>query len=157
METGDGRRMARILGYAGLVPFYLSALAVILAIDTAFALLALNLLLGYGAVIASFLGAVYWGLALQGSRPAVPLFVRSVLPGLAGWGIVVVFSVQILPAWLLIVLSIALFAALYLQDRRAVRSGLLPGWYGALRGPLTGFVIGAYGISLTRFIYVPVG
>jgi len=43
-------------------------------------------LLGYGAVIISFIGAVHWGIAMQspGSRQNA-LFVYSVMPALFAW------------------------------------------------------------------------
>ena len=79
----DTERTARILGYAGLVPF------VVLALDPlttqVFAPpLARLWLLGYGAVILSFLGGVVWGRSLRRDDAGTAMIV-SVLIALAGW------------------------------------------------------------------------
>jgi hypothetical protein len=43
-------------------------------------------LLGYGVSIASFLGAIHWGLAMRdGSSQAMQQLLWGVLPGLMGW------------------------------------------------------------------------
>ena len=75
------------LGYGGVIPF------VALALNNALGLDVLNIadptvkLLGYGAVIISFIGAVHWGVALQADRSRqTRLFIYSVLPALAAWG-----------------------------------------------------------------------
>ena len=73
------------LGYAGLLPFVAFAAAAWLAPvvyrkQAAFALLA------YGASIASFLGAIHWGLAMR--EPLTPqpsAFVWGVFPSLVAW------------------------------------------------------------------------
>ena len=90
-----------------------------------------------------------WAMAVPGLPPKT--FVFSVLPGLAGWAIVGLFSgpSTFLAAF---VLFIALFGWLYVYDRNAVRDGRAPDWYGALRGPLTGLVIVAFLISIAAVI-----
>jgi hypothetical protein len=78
-------RLAAVLGYAGLLPFVVLAAAVWLCpavyrSQAAFALLA------YGASIASFLGAIHWGLSMRGSLP--PQFgplMWGVFPSLIAW------------------------------------------------------------------------
>ena len=73
------------LGYAGLLPFIALALAACVApvayrAQSAFALLA------YGATIASFLGAIHWGLAMRESLALQPgPFVWGVVPSLVAW------------------------------------------------------------------------
>lgn len=73
------------LGYAGLLPFIALAVAVWFApakyrAQAAFALLA------YGATIASFLGAIHWGLAMRGMLTPQPgPFVWGVFPSLVAW------------------------------------------------------------------------
>jgi len=43
-------------------------------------------LLGYGAAIASFLGAIHWGLAMrEGSVQPMPSLLWGVVPSLLGW------------------------------------------------------------------------
>jgi hypothetical protein len=79
---------ARRMGFGGLIPFVLLALAVWLA-DPAYRAFAGLALLGYGAVIASFLGAIHWGLVMRHSSlnpldsPA-PL-AWGVSPSLVAW------------------------------------------------------------------------
>lgn len=78
---------ARRLGYAGLLPFMGLALATWyfqaeLQLQWAHALLA------YAATIASFLGAIHWGLAMRGSQeadPSLSLFLWGVTPCLCAW------------------------------------------------------------------------
>ena len=52
------------LGYGGLIPFVALALAVWL-LDPADRARSLSALLGYGATILSFLGAIHWGLVMR--------------------------------------------------------------------------------------------
>jgi hypothetical protein len=76
---------AQRMGYAGLLPFVLLAMGTWVADPghRAFAGLALA---GYGAVIASFLGAIHWGLVMRdASRQSLTLLGWGVLPSLMGW------------------------------------------------------------------------
>lgn len=81
--------MAQILGYAGALPFTVGALFV--AFDLTIAGFdPFRLLVGYGAVILSFLGGLQWGRvaavgALQTDQPASLWLVWSVVPSLLGW------------------------------------------------------------------------
>ncbi len=147
MAADDGQRLARYLGFAGLIPFYATAIGAVLADDALLANLLLQTLLIYAAVIASFLGAVHWGLAMAMPEPPGRIFALSVVPGLLGWAIVGVLSgPETMGAAL--VLFAALFAWLYSYDRKAVARGDAPPWYGTLRGPLTALVIVALLIGL---------
>ena len=72
------------LGYGGLLPFGLLALAVCWPAGEGrdfygFALLA------YGATIASFLGAIHWGLAMRSGAPERMAYLWSVAPSLVAW------------------------------------------------------------------------
>lgn len=78
-------RWAARLGYAGLLPFVALALAAWLA-PPAYRAQAAHALLAYGATIASFLGAIHWGLAMR--EPLTPQpgpFVWGVFPSLVAW------------------------------------------------------------------------
>ena len=77
---------ARHLGFGGLVPFVGLAAALWLAGPGDHRQFASMALLGYGATIASFLGAIHWGLVMQEgpARPMTPL-VWGVVPSLLGW------------------------------------------------------------------------
>jgi hypothetical protein len=111
--------LARRLGYAGLVPFVLLAVLLWTVRADAQGPVALALV-GYGAVIASFLGGVHWGLA--GQLPAQDAkwhYVWGVLPSLLGWVAVV------LPATAGLALAGLTLLACYLVD---VRSYPPVGW-----------------------------
>jgi hypothetical protein len=77
-------RLATGLGYAGLLPFVALAAAAWL-VPAAYRTQAAFALLAYGAAIASFLGAIHWGLAMRGPlTPPGPL-VWGVFPSLVAW------------------------------------------------------------------------
>jgi hypothetical protein len=76
---------AQRLGYAGLLPFVGLAMATWAAEpgQRAFAGLALA---GYGAVIASFLGAIHWGLVMRDApKQSLALLAWGVMPSLMAW------------------------------------------------------------------------
>ena len=79
---------ARRLGSGGLIPF-LGLAAALWAGWPADWPPASTALLGYGATIASFLGAIHWGLVMRGEREAsaqhVPSLLWGVVPSLLGW------------------------------------------------------------------------
>lgn len=126
-----------LLGAAGLIPFVgLAALARLGPGPQAWlggapprAALAL-----YGAVIASFLGGIRWGVAVRdaGGRGATGLdYVLSVVPSLLAW------AALALPApWDLRGLS-ALVLVWGLVDQDLVRRGLAARWFGRLRVALS--------------------
>ena len=94
---------ARCLGFGGLVPFVVLATAVWLAplASRPFAALAL---MGYGATICSFQGAMHWGLAMRdGSSARVSSFLWGVMPSLLGW---VALLLAPVPGLLLIVATL---------------------------------------------------
>lgn len=75
---------ARGLGYGGLIPFLFLGAANLLALRTPFAPPS-ALLIGYGAVILSFVGALHWGAQLTASQPEARRLIWSVLPALLAW------------------------------------------------------------------------
>ena len=130
------------LGGAGALPFIALAVAAWLPATAhgdrlSFALIA------YGAVILSFLGGVRWGLAIAGYGAGAgdgASWARlglSVVPSLIGWLALLIPA----PAGLLILA--AAFAAMLAIDRRAGAAGAMPGWYAALRLPLSLVVVAA--------------
>lgn len=120
------------LGAAGLLPFAVLALAVLLGWDAAFGLrhgLARTALVTYGAVIASFLGGVRWGLvAAEPDQGRVTLdYALAVVPSLLAW------SALALPApWDLRAVG-ALVLLWGVVDQDLSRRGLAPAWLGRLR------------------------
>lgn len=130
---------ARVLGGAGLIPFFAAALAAVWPgfADHDFALRAL---IAYGAVILSFLGGVRWGLAIAERPDALwgPLAV-SVAPSLGGW------VALLLPAGTGLVLLALGFAVMVALDGRLVAA---PAWYRRLRLPLSAGAILALLVGL---------
>lgn len=123
------------LGYLGLIPF-ISLAAVAIFAPAGLRSLASEALLAYGATILSFLGGIYWGLAIaspSARSASLPLFVGvGVAPQLLGWAALLV------PAQTGFVLTAAGLLALLFADRAAVKYGLAPGWFLHLRWPLSG-------------------
>ena len=122
------------LGGLGLVPFVALAASLVLAPADLKPTLAYALL-GYGAVILSFLGGVHWGLAIGGTAPAAAeslktRLILSVIPSLVAW------AALLMPAGGLFVLAAAI-ALMLIVDLRATRAGHAPSWYPRLRIPLS--------------------
>jgi len=116
-SPGQVRRTAQWLGYLGALPFVACALLALLA-DNRVQDMALQALLGYGAVILSFVGALHWtrGLHADAAGTGSRLLLVAVLPALLGW-------LGLLLPWpeggLLVAAG---FAVMYLFDRRAWRA-----------------------------------
>jgi hypothetical protein len=76
---------AQRMGYGGLIPFVALALAVCLAAPAARATSS-QALLAYAACIASFLGAIHWGLVMRdAARQSLAALGWGVLPSLLAW------------------------------------------------------------------------
>lgn len=98
-------RWALRLGYAGLIPFMGLAAALWVARPGP-SPLASAALLGYGATIASFLGAIHWGLLMRHpARQSLPVLLWGVTPGLLGW-----VALLLEPARGLVLIAILLWA-----------------------------------------------
>ena len=121
------------LGYGGLLPFVGTALLCWLAPGQR--VWWLDMLLTYGAVILSFVGALHWGFAMvhpaTAGRPMNGMYAWSVIPSLLGWAALLVAPAA--GATLLI----AGFLVQYRQDLRLARVLALPTWYLPLRLQLT--------------------
>ena len=124
---------ALVLGLAGLIPFAAGALALWAPLPVLDATLGLRLVIGYGALILSFLGGIRWGTALgpyDSGRQTLE-FSASVLGSLAG------LAAAFLPAIPALALLIAGFLMQGLWDVMSVDAGRLPSWFGRLRMILT--------------------
>ena len=76
---------ARRLGFGGLIPFVGLAVTLWLAPSWSWSMAGVALL-GYGATISSFLGAIHWGLVMcEGPAQPVPSLLCGVVPSLLGW------------------------------------------------------------------------
>lgn len=119
------------LGIAGLIPFAFLAVLMVTGwygeVGWTHAVTRLALL-GYGAVIASFLGGIRWGLAIhETGREAARDFGLSVIPSLVAWVALMIPGVAAF--WLIG----ALLLALGWLDQDLVRRGVAPAWFGRLR------------------------
>lgn len=129
--------ITRALGFAGLLP---QAAAVVALLSGApdWRFIALAGAFAYAALILSFLGGLWWGLAAASAdRAPTWLWVASVVPSLVALATAIPWMVG--AAWpgpSLVALGLALFAAL-LVDRRIVALGLAPSGWMALRMPLS--------------------
>lgn len=121
------------LGYGGLLPFVVLAVAV--WVDISHSSLWRDALVGYGAVILSFVGALHWGFAMSQSdmttNQRTHSFAWSVLPSLMAW-----VALAMTPKYATMLL-VAGFLAHFWQDRRLVQLVNLPAWYLPLRLRLT--------------------
>ena len=101
-------RWAACLGYAGLLPFVVMAAAVWLA-PSNYRAQAAHALLGYGATVASFLGALHWGFAMQKQHAPQPgPFLWGVFPSLVAWvALLLPLSQGMLALALLLVICLA--------------------------------------------------
>ena len=134
----------RWLGLAGLLP-QLAAVAVVLSGDGPLHFAALSLGYAYAALILSFLGGLWWGIAA--SRPDAPewLWVAAVAPSLIALGSAVPWALgEPWPGPSLLILGIALIGALGV-DITLARRGLGPSWWISLRLPLS---LGLGGLTL---------
>jgi hypothetical protein len=128
-------QLAVLLGYAGLVPFVGGALG-IWVIPMGWRPFVLAALLDFAAVILAFMGAIHWGLAMRAEETDEKAKLQlglSVIPPLLGWAALA----GGLPMGLSLPIFLFAFIGLYLADMHAVRVGLAPQWYPALRTPLT--------------------
>ena len=125
-----GPPLASLMGFGGLIPFFVCA-GVAHSGVAPWAGLVLIIIGIYGAVILSFVGAVHWGLAMQGDRTQ-RWFIWSVMPALYAWPPIVFLDSR--TALLALVPG---FLMCWSVDRRAAAAGLIPAWYMRLRHMLT--------------------
>jgi hypothetical protein len=121
------------LGYGGVLPF--AALATLCWLAASHAGFWFGLLLAYGAVILSFVGALHWGFAMTlpglDSARRSRMMAWSVVPALLAWPAV------LLPAAPAVATLLLGYLLHYLQDQRLCRHADLPSWYLPLRRHLS--------------------
>jgi len=134
--TGGIPPIARLLGLSGLIP-QLAAVALLLSGDPQSRFSALAIAYAYAAIILSFLGGLWWGLAARTDSPPRWLWFASVAPSLIA--LVTAWPWMVGLRWpgpSLVVLGISLIAAL-LVDRALVKAGIAPPGWMKLRMPLS--------------------
>lgn len=127
---------ARWLGFLGLFP-QAAALLVVLMDEPRTLFSALALAFAYAALIFSFLGGLWWGLATAAKDPPRWLWVAAVMPSLLALASCIPWATA--GAWpgpSLIALGLMLIASLAV-DRRLAALELAPGWWMKLRAPLS--------------------
>lgn len=128
-------RVPLALGVAGLLPFGCLAMLLLTGWHDQLgwsAAATRSALLTYGAVIASFLGGIRWGVALgrTGSEAARD-YALSVAPSLLAW------VCLMLPGALAPAALGSLILVWGVVDQDVVRRGLAPVWFGQLRAMLS--------------------
>ncbi|GGK38817.1 DUF3429 domain-containing protein [Salinarimonas ramus] len=137
-----------VLGAAGLIPFYVPAVALLAGADLGWGADALGLALAaYGALILSFLGGIRWGIAvaMEEQDAARREYVISVVPSLLA------FAALALPGEARLWTLCGLHVALGLLDYGLVCREEAPEWFGRLRLALAGaaalaLALGAIGL-----------
>ena len=143
-------KAALILGLTGVFPFMVFGLfAMTLGAETITPKQADALLIGYGAIILSFMAGVRWGLALTAhneSDQAVQMMV-SVVPPLIAW------TACFMPFAYALPLLTLTHAAVAVWDIRAMHNGRGPVWYAKLRMILASLAVGILVIvGLVRYL-----
>ena len=130
----DVPRPALVLGGLGLIPFLAGAIGA-WASGPELAGVAIPLQFFYAAAVASFLGAVHWGLAIADpGRRALGLRLGwSVVPALIAWPLT---ALELEPLQMGLGLLL-LFPITMAADLAAAKRGWTPAWYPTLRLPLT--------------------
>lgn len=123
----------RWLGFGGLFPFFALLMGLALLGDQ-FRGILLFALVGYGAVVLTFAGALHWAFALTATdqpQARTRLLVWSVVPALCAW------VALVLPAGFDLILLIVMFWVHFIVDLIWARRLGLPAWYLTLRTALT--------------------
>lgn len=130
--------LPRLLGLAGLMPMAGLLWLVLAGGDsTRYAALALGWL--YAALIFSFIGGLWWGLAATaGTNAPTWLWLISVVPSLAALATLIPWLIgEPWPGPSLVWLGLAILVS-PLVDRQIAARGLTPSWWLALRITLSG-------------------
>lgn len=133
MRRENPNRMPKLLGYLGLLPFIIPT--VFLFCDYHHFMVWRNVLISYAAVILSFLGAVYWGVAMIVKEMSIKkrnvMLAWSVIPSIVAW-----ICLLIPQVYGLILLSV-FFVISFFMDMQLTKSEAKPAWYIPLRFQLT--------------------
>ena len=131
MTTSPVPRPALLLGASGLLPSL--AMLVAMGLLPGHRAAAATVGIAYGALIASFVGGAWWGLAAARAEAAAQprILVLSVVPCLLAWP-----ALLVAPAAGLLLLA-AVFATLPAMDRDLRARGVAPDWWLSLRLPLS--------------------
>ena len=128
-------RVAKTLGYDGLIPFAVLSTGLWTAPPQYFNQIN-QALITYAAVILSFMGAVHWGMAIDLANKAQKIRLSlSVTPALIGW---LALLLPVNYGYALVIMS---FSLLCIVDSLLAKQHATPLWYPSLRIPLTTVVV----------------
>ena len=135
---------AVVLGIGGLLPFALLTLGIVIYPDPNLSYF-LGWLVQYGALIASFVGALQWGHVMRDPTINLPdqwsALSWGVCPALIAW-----IALQ-LPQYSGCYLLALLFVVCWVMDWRFARRHALPSWYMRLRTLLTAGAVLSLGVA----------
>lgn len=137
-RTASGRMpwSARWLGLAGLIPQVL-LVAVVIAFPAKFGPPAIALALSYSALILSFIGGAWWGLAAHQKVRVRPwVWLAAVAPSLIAFAAIGAWTIGWSPQPSLITTGASLIATLGI-DYKLAGDGLCPPGWVHLRTPLS--------------------
>jgi len=139
------KRLVHQLGFAGLIPFVLLALAC-WAVSSDWVASFVNAQQVYAIVILSFLGGIHWGATMVSGDLTVVQTKRAL-----GWSVVptMIACVATMSGGFRFAVLMAGFIASYQVDKRIFSWYKLPEWFLRLRFILTCVVVGA--LLLTVF------
>jgi hypothetical protein len=136
--------IARLLGFAGLLP-HIAVVLILLERNSELRFSALSMGYAYAALILSFLGGIWWGLAAKAERAPNWLWVAAVMPSLIALASAIPWATgEPWPGPSLIIIGLALIGSLGV-DWQLARQGLAPDWWMRLRVPLS---LGLGGLTL---------
>ena len=142
---------AQWLGFAGLVP-QIALAAIVIGGPPDLASGAVRLAQCYAALILSFVGGVWWGLAAQPAKRARPwLWLAAVAPSLIAFAVLGAWVLGRAPVPGLTIIGVALVATLAIDARLAANGWCARGWL-RLRAPLS---LGLGGVSLLIAAFAP--
>ena len=118
-----------LLTMGGLIPFIFLSLGIWFFNDVLKSI-ALYYLLNYSVIIITFLGAIYWGVAMEKGEKNFKPYVISIIPALLCWFVFMGFFSNYI---LILIFFIFAFFSMYLVDVKNVRSNFFPTWYLPLR------------------------
>lgn len=123
----EKKNLAKILTYSGILPFIACAVYVFFADNIPFFQISvMDVLLAYGAIIASFIAGIHWGIYLFKDAP-LNLFIHSNVIALLAW--VSLLFPPLISAGILIMC----FGYLLAIDRSIFKAGIYEDWFYQLR------------------------
>tara|TARA_B100000686_G_scaffold354093_1_gene462625 strand:- start:1956 stop:2435 length:480 start_codon:yes stop_codon:yes gene_type:complete len=143
LNLNEAPRIPLLLAMVGVIPFIFLSLGIWFLSDLLKSV-ALYYLLNYSVIIITFIGAIYWGVAMEkGEKKFTPYFI-SVIPALLCWFMFMGFFSNYI---LILVFFLFSFFFMYLIDLQYVKSNFFPIWYLALRKIVSVIVIICLGFA----------